>query len=1354
MTQIPDKQTITQNSASHATRPLQPFALPLKGNTLIEASAGTGKTYTIAMLYVRLVLGHGQEKSERLAQNLLPRDILVATFTEAATKELSDRIRLRIAQAADVFSVQFTRADDSEYADLIKFRDQEYADPSTWSACQKKLLLALEYMDEASITTLHSWCYRMLSEHAFNSGSLFNVEMLSDENELLLEAVRDYWRIHVYAMPAVTTSLFASIFASPEHLLESVKNNYKASPYLGNEPDALSLLGDEFIEQIHVLKRLDWQSMGQDLIQFLDAIKNKETPYKLNGHSANAMRRALDGLVQWSQAEEPANINVSALFPNKFDTAGFKNLSKSNFAGVVKGPQDNRPSFELVDAISALFELSARYKTWKFSIIVHASHWLNERMKARKQAKALLGFDDLISGLHHALCHDTQGLLKAEIRRQFPVVLIDEFQDTDDIQYQIINEIYDIAAQAQDTCVLFIGDPKQAIYSFRGGDIFTYLKASKAVGDNRYTLSTNYRSTKPMIDAVNHLFDASERENEAGAFLFRQEVFRQEVFKQEASNEEVSDKDTKKPSNSSALDFTKVKANGLNEHFVIDQKEQKALSFAIADKTVKKDLIAQSVATHIVELLNGAAQDKVGFIKQMPASESELNQNSAAQKTEFTRLQANDIAVLVNSKSEALELQNAFAERNLRTYFSSDKRSVLDTHEAHELLICLKAIAEPKHIASLRAAVGTPLLGQSHVSMQRNLLDENYLDELITQFDYFNTAWKTRGVLPMLREFLHYFDVQSRLLDDEVLGERILTNILHISEVLQEASLQIDGIHNLLRYYERLLTQRDDQQDIMQPRLESESGLIQIVTIHKSKGLQYPIVFLPFASQSFRKPKAGELFRYHDDDKSLQMTFTPDQDAKSACYKEAKAEEVRKLYVALTRAKHCCFVGMFPNGSYHDSALGYTLGLAAKQPLKPKFDALVEACSNIDVGAMLAPNDIRFVGIESPIIGPVREVKRREKVAWTISSYSSIDYQKVELNLEDAGEGKRLLAANNFAANNSQQTMTANDISADSSQYQNINDDKHIYSEKAFKEFSEPDDNQSALIANNLIAGTHDTNSTDTFNDINDAAESNINSLLNDEAQSDEPDLAMPNIYNFHKGALPGTFLHNILEWCCLQGFSEILNDEARLQSHINEQSELLGWSSYNDVLLLWIKRLITQSFALPKANTSSISLESLGAVQAEMEFLFTTEQTQIEAIDALVTQFCMPGQTRPRAVSKVLNGALKGFIDLVFEHEGKYFVLDYKGNHLGDGAESYSIEAMQASILSHRYDLQYVIYTLALHRLLKSRLPDYDYNTHIGGAIYYFLRGVESPSNGIFYSDVPFELIVQVDALFEGVSS
>ena len=240
-------------------------------------------------------------------------------------------------------------------------------------------------------------------------------------------------------------------------------------------------------------------------------------------------------------------------------------------------------------------------------------------------------------------------------------------------------------------------------------------------------------------------------------------------------------------------------------------------------------------------------------------------------------------------------------------------------------------------------------------------------------------------------------------------------------------------------------------------------------------------------------------------------------------------------------------------------------------------------------------------------------------------------------------------------------------------------------------------------------------------------------------------------LHQFPKGATPGTLLHNVLEHCAIEGFSTVLSDPQRLSDVIAQELRGEVWDEYRDNLAHWLM----QYLALPMVFSDTMqptALSDLTSYKAEPEFWLPVIELEAEQLDALIQRHLHPGQSRPRLESIELNGMLKGFIDLVFEHQGQYFVVDYKSNWLGDSDDDYSEVAMTDKILASRYDVQYVLYTLALHRQLKQRLGDeYDYDTHVGGIAYLFLRGNHAETGGVYRAKPPYELIAELDALFKG---
>ncbi|WP_072797614.1 exodeoxyribonuclease V subunit beta [Marinobacter antarcticus] len=1223
---------------------LDPLALPLNGSSLIEASAGTGKTFTIAILYVRLVLGNGQPEGSALAAGMLPPNLLVVTFTDAATKELRDRIRTRLTQAAEVFSSAADSIQPSAETALIhKLRDESYPDPDTWPDCRKKLLLAAEWMDEAAVSTIHAWCNRMLTEHAFDSGSLFRLTLETDQSDLLDEVARDYWRTFIYPLSPVLMDEVLSHWKTPDILRAAVRN-------LIGDADSLNVATDDVkqaieatvqrrIEQAQALKArpwADWKPVVTDMLIELNKSK------RLHGGSMKPMIAAWDKLLDWAASDE--------LYPEGLEKAGFQNQTPDILPTKLKGDGDvpHHPAF---DAIEELITFAESLPSVEADILRHATRWIAARLESEKQKRSEMGFDDLLTRLDDALHGPRGDQLAATIRRQFPVALIDEFQDTDPVQYRIFNRIYRVAENHPDTCLLMIGDPKQAIYGFRGADIYTYLDARTGARDRTWTLGRNFRSSKPMVKAVNRVFEHGDQNSPEGAFLFGK-------------------------GDTSPLPFQGVEANGTKRLWSVNGDIQPSLTLwslesdqehnsgnrkSLAKGTATTE-VAETCASEIARLLTLGQQGLAGFAIENNAEDLE----SVAPK---------DIAILVNNRNEAAAVRDALGQRRIKSVYLSDRDSVLTSQEAKEVLCWLKAFAEPRQLAYARAALATPTLGLPWSYLDQLLTDEMALEREIERFMGYQQQWQSQGVLPMLRSFLMDFEVPGQLLQ-RADGERRLTDILHIAELLQQDSLQLDGEHALVHHYTQILRAADDEDEHRTLRLESDAGLVKVITVHKSKGLEYPLVFLPFGTAFRAQSEKQSFVRYHDDSSQLITVFDPTPEDVARADSERLGEDIRKLYVALTRARFATWVGVADIEYWHLSGLGYLLGgePAAQQPLSDALSNLANGYTELSAEPLPAATDLRYVEEAPAALGPALISTREAREDWWIASYSSLEYSGL------SGTGI-------------------------------------VFSGEV----------EDAETQNLLEEGAHN---------------------------SEEDDIAVPlshSLHHFPKGAGPGTFLHDLLEWCVQHGLQHIVDNPLLLREQLIRRCSTRGWSDWVDTLEQWILALIQQPLPLSRDSGESASLASLGTLRPELEFWFESRNVSTRAMDRLVTQHTLNGADRPQVDGGRFNGMLKGFIDLVFEHKGQYYVLDYKSNHLGDNDSAYTDQAMGEAILEKRYDLQYILYLLALHRLLKARLPDYDYDQHIGGAVYLFLRGVNAPGAGAFTDKPPRALIEQLDAMFDG---
>jgi exodeoxyribonuclease V beta subunit len=1261
---------------------LRPLEFPLQGSSLIEASAGTGKTFTIAMLYVRLVLGHRGTDNE--ARPLTPPEILVVTFTDAATKELRERIRARLMEAAGYFradpdEVEPRPADEDLLHDLRDTYPQEQ-----WAACARRLQLAAEWMDEAAVSTIHGWCNRMLSEHAFDSDSLFSQTLETDQSELRAEVVRDYWRTFLAPLDAQSAAEVRQWFASPTALQAELRGLLGHAGLLQDAPPPLDALQDAREKQREHLDRLkmNWATWCDELQVLFDDARAKKQ-FKATSLNAPNCKKWLDKLRDWANDAElqRPDFDETAAVWTRFTPAGLAEIW-------LIGEPPAHPAFL---AMETLRDALAARPTAYHALLCHAARWVAQRFTEEEARRSQMGFDDLLTRLSDAL-HKPNGAHLAEIiRQQYPVALIDEFQDTDPVQYRIFDAVYRIADNDLDTAIILIGDPKQAIYAFRGADIYTYLEARRACAGRLFTLKKNFRSTLAMVEAVNRCFAvAEERQDGEGAFLFR------------------SAEDGGNP-----LPFIAAEAHGRKDRLEAGGDEVPALSAwwlpSTEDgKPLSKDAylrgMAASCATGMVRLLNLGQAGDAGF--------------SGARSMKL--LAPADMAVLVNNGTEARAIRTALAERGVRSVYLSDRDSVFQTEQAAQLRHWLAACADPDDGRLVRTALATVTLGLDWAALDAFNRDELAWEACVLQFRGYRDDWRKKGVLPMLRRLLNDFHVPQRLLGQTagaaVNGERVLTNLLHLAELLQQASAQLDGEHALIRYLDE---QRQDEGasaggDARQLRLESDAGLVQVVTVHKSKGLEYPLVFLPFAC-TYRPVKATDMpLKWHDDQGQLHVTLG-DGGVLPRADRERLGEDLRKLYVALTRARYATWVGIAPIQSVELSAFGYLLG-GGKPIVAAELAALLEqlrgTCGEISVSEAPPASSEPFVPLGmQQIRGAARRLPPRVRESWWIASYSSLrtDSEMIGGRADHAAPGPVI----NVPTDESRVAprTRSEDVFHELLQAETLDDD-----ELALAALAEPQPHSADAGAAAPTALTDET------------------------------------LHGFLRGADAGSFLHDLMEWAANEGFAKLAKNPQAVRDTVARRCNLRGWARWIEPLTDWLMYLLRTPLALPTVEGETVRpvvLAELKSYMAEMEFWLAAHTVDTQVLDPLVCDLTLDGEARPALEPARLNGMLKGFIDLVFEHDGRYYVADYKSNWLGPDDAAYTPARMRAQILHSRYELQYVLYLFALHRLLKVRLPDYDYDRDVGGAVYLFLRGGRAPGQGLHVERPPRELIEALDALF-----
>ncbi|MEQ4663008.1 exodeoxyribonuclease V subunit beta [Providencia rettgeri] len=1186
---------------------LNVFSLPLRGQRLIEASAGTGKTYTIGILYLRLLLGLGGVNA--FPRPLSVEEILVVTFTEAATNELRGRIRQRIHDMRLVClrnGVGFES--QPEYLELLA----ELSGESQRKFAAQWLQAAERQMDEAAIYTIHGFCQRMLVHNAFESGVLFEQTMIQDEFPIQKQACADFWRRHFYPLNYSMTKVIQSLWTSPEALLSEIKPFLQGDiPLIINQPKQVETLEERHQRLILLIESVKtaWLENSADFEKLI-----ADSDVDKRSYSTRFLPTWLIKIGEWAQ-EKTEDYQL----PKDLERFSQTVLHKKSKSGL--GPE--HIVFQSID------ELLSQSLTLKDLVIPLAISEVREAITNEKHNRGEMGFDDLLTRLDGALAQESGKFLAQAISQRFPVAMIDEFQDTDAQQYRIFQRIY---REVNDSALLFIGDPKQAIYAFRGADIFTYIEAKNEVSAH-YTLETNYRSSQNMVEAINHLFGRCQ-----SPFIFEKIPFQPVNFaKQNSGKKLIHDGEVVK-----ALTFWQVEAEGVS----VAEYEQAT---------------ASQCAAQIAQYLQGGFQGSSYF------------DNKGA----HTPVEASDITVLVRSRREAVLIRDALNRLNIPSVFQSNRESVFSTPEARDLLWLLQAVLTPEKERVLRSALATGILGLTAKQIDDLNHDEKSWEKIVDEFARYAMVWQKRGVLPMLRMVMAQRQIAETLLSGAD-GERRLMDVMHIGELLQEMSLQLEGEHTLTRWLAQQIAHPDHQSDVQQMRLESDKHLVQISTIHKSKGLEYKIVWLPFASNFLPQSKG----LYHDrTDYAVRLDLNDSEENVALADEERLAEDLRLLYVALTRAIYHCSVGIAPlikgnrkksgETDLHLSALGYVIQKGQAGDSLLLNDMLAEISNDvIDVAVINQPKSERVLLEQNDSVNlSARAVTRHFNDHWRVTSYSGLSYGS-----------------------------------------------SHTESEESV----------SALQFANSLAPNMD-----------------IEASVDVEQQEDESLILTP--HQFPKGASPGTFLHNLME-------------EIDFSGHISQEwlSEKLESSGFD---IQWAPMLQEWLNAIVQAPLSEDGL-CLSALQAqdqldEMQFYLPIDSLlSASHLDKITHQYDPLSQRCPPLNFERVQGILKGFIDLTFYWKGKFYLLDYKSNYLGKDASFYTQEAMAEAMIDHRYDLQYQLYSLALHRYLKQRMPNYDYETHFGGVYYLFLRGIDNihSSNGIFFYRPIEPFIEALDSLFKNV--
>ncbi|HEX2596002.1 MAG TPA: exodeoxyribonuclease V subunit beta [Luteimonas sp.] len=1176
--------------------------LPLDGLRLIEASAGTGKTFTLATLATRLVVEGGLRVSE----------ILAVTFTEAATQELRRRIRERLERAAAL--VDAPPAHDSGTEDALSRAIVERhlaAGTETRVQLARRLRQAALEMDLAAVFTIHGFCARVLREHALETGHAFDAPtLLTSDAALREELAADLWRS--IAVDANDAQALLSLWSGPEALRDDLPALLSRDPL---KPDAGDAPADPTptFDAAATRLREAFAAHGDDLRAALDTALQAKI-LNAGAYKPGWIDRRWRELRDWC-ALARANTDVDDSF-ERLTPDGLR--ARTNKGGIGRTPQS-----PLCEAMATFLVARARLLDWRRAQACALLHRLRldarARLDARKRVRRVQTFDDLIDGVADALDGAAGDALAAALRAQYRIALVDEFQDTDPRQWAIFERVFGRAAADAPPALFLIGDPKQAIYGFRGGDVHTYLQAADAGAQRAPPLDRNFRSRPGVLRAIDALYA------NAGTDAFLDPRIRFHPVQPGGGRGDH------------AFTIGGMPAPALTLRMIRNDPDAPQATAFSADRS--RELATRACVAQIHALLRDARAGRV-MIDGRP-------------------LQAGDIAVLVRRHHEATRIQCALGAAGIAAV-SAGQQSLFATDEARELLALFEALLQPADEGRLRAALATVLLGQDAAAIARLDVDPERLAAHQRDAQAWRERWLRSGPLALVAELAARAGERLLGLLD---GERRLSNVLQLAETMQEAQARAPGLHAQLDWLRWAIAEADPRDETQLLRLESDARRVQIVTLHKSKGLEYPLVLLPFAGIGGKNPDPGRRILHHVDG-ARELRWKVDKAAPEwtrACAdfeREQRAEDARLLYVGLTRAQHALWLASGPF---------FNAGATPLSPMLRDTDALVAQPDIVVDAAPLQSPPAPLPVEQDARAEPVRVAQRRLSGDWWVYSFTQL--------VKGAGHAREAAA-------------TASERGADDE-----------------------------AMTGDVAAAAIDTGTALRFG-----------------------------------GSRFGNVLHDALEhvdfaaWRDWRGGDAPAGEDAALRAAVQRG----GYAAAElDDAVAAVRPLVGHTLVTVLPEGVRLCDVPEASRRAEMEFHFALQPTAVERLLALLHAHGVLSARDGFGARRTLEGLMTGKIDLTYTHAGRWYVLDYKSNRL----PAYDADTLVAAMAHSGYDLQALIYTVALHRWLRFRLGDaYDYARDFGGVRYLFCRGLALGSgDGVHAWQPPPPLVHALDALFAG---
>lgn len=1205
----------------------------LAQHLVVEASAGTGKTYTISTLVGRLVAEEG-----------LPiRQMLVTTFTEAAASELRHRIRSRLLEMA---------REDGEYLRNV--------DGAKRAERMERLQRAAHNLDQATISTIHGFCRRVLAELPFEANVDMGRTLVEDAAQLREAALADAWaRMAATRAPALSASAASELAQSVMQHLELTMVPALGARGAAEAPDPQAAVTALLKEAAATAGELPLQQMTERLMASRRCCKDLKRLMQILVLPETGGQR-LDALHGWLQ-----DLHID--YPEDDFESDLVKATPVKHASLREAHAAHGRA--MMQHARALEELERQQVDAERVLLAHE---FGAALEARRRREGVMTFHDMLLDVHAALRGPAAAALQQAVRQRYKVVLVDEFQDTDAVQCQIFRQLF----EGSECRVCFIGDPKQSIYLFRGADLEMYLEATRPPGFQgaTQTLDTSWRTDRPLLDAVDALLSVNGRLGGAAGQM-------------------------------PGITLQRLKAR-YQEPRLIGPDGAGASGLRVLYQPPGEDVQDDAGELKEFEMLERVAE----CIRQ------ELSAGLRVKGEHADRpIGPGDCAVLMNRNRGVDMMQAALRRKGIPTV-SRTQQSVWDTTEADELARVLGAVAEPSSVRRRRAAAATEVAG---VDAQALILRDAEADAAVASWVLaMRAALEQGGPVPWVRHLLDGSALPGseparvRLLSRPG-GERSVTNLLHLAEMLGDAWRT--GVRTAGELADIMLAARTDGgpdgegAETSLQRVESDGAAVEVLTMHRAKGLEWPVVWLP--SYAVGKwagmPRSGAAFPMGSGTERVLAVAGQERDkAEKESLDRSDTEKFRLLYVALTRARHRCNV-VWASASGQGNAASPLAQVLHGRQAADRAGAIADARAALkDAGVML--RDLQELHARATQEGRAGVVVV-ERLA-----------QAKAERWKPAKESPHLVGASDVS-----QPLPA---AARTTSFSGLTAGAH----ESFGEHRvRVDDAQQGEAAGGVAAAA-------------------LAPLLSRRT--------LP------AGPAYGDLVHRILQEGLEDGLGH--GGAAHFAAMVERLCAADGGACDAPTLAAGLRSMAQQRLLAEPVrgvNTGTATLAELTAsgARAELAFLLPAGGARPVTVAALAKAFEQGDAWTARYAplcaqldAPALRGHLVGFIDLVCCWQGRWFVLDYKTNALGTTVEAFTPERIQESMLSSHYVLQYHLYVLAVHRWLRTRVPGYRYDTHFGGALYLYVRAMGEglpAGSGVFAHRPTNALVEQMDQMFRG---